>query len=142
MSNSAMPDYFELIRQMTGTGGHAMPASNLLFDPAEIEKKIRELQTVHMWLEAQANAVAISIKALEYQRDALAAMQSTSPKSDRTDQSAAASALFDPAAWMAQAMAGLNAMSPAAPTEKPISSSPPHRKTTVTAKSRKRQSKK
>lgn len=115
MATPPLPDYFELLRQMSGMNAGAgsnaaAPAANV-FDPAEIDKKIREMQIIHMWLEAQTNAVALSVKALEYQRDTIGAMQTAAAQTGSVDFAQAAK-LFDPAAWMQQAMAGLNAASP------------------------------
>ena len=117
MATPPLPDYFELLRQMSGMnagGGAAAPAANV-FDPVEIDKKIREMQIIHMWLEAQTNAVALSVKALEYQRDTIGAIETAAAQTGSVDFAQAAK-LFDPAAWMQQAMAGLNA---AAPTPAP-----------------------
>jgi hypothetical protein len=123
MASPPLPDYFELLRQMSGVGGAssnaAAPAANV-FDPAEIDKKIRELQIIHMWLEAQANAVALSVKALEYQRDTIGAIETAAAQAGSVDFAQAAK-LFDPAAWMQQAMVGLNAASPVtAPAPHPL----------------------
>jgi hypothetical protein len=106
MTTPPLPDYFELLRQMTGGG--ATPNAGIVFDPAKIDKKIRELEVVHMWLTAQTNAVALSIKALEFQRDTLATMKSTAAQGGNADLTKL-NQLFDPAAWMRDAMAGLQA---------------------------------
>ncbi len=130
MSTPPLPDYFELLRQMsgmataTGASGAAPAAPTNIFDPVEIDKKIRDLQIVHMWLEAQTNAVALSVKALEYQRDTIATLKTAGAQSGNVDFAQAAK-LFDPAAWMQQAMTGLNA---AAPTPTPAPSKPPRTK--------------
>jgi len=120
MSTLPLPDYFELLRQMSGMGaaGSGAPAQSAnVFDPVEIDKKIRELQIVHMWLEAQTNAVSLSVKALEYQRDTIAQMTTAAAQTGSVDFAQAAK-LFDPAVWMQQAMVGLNAATPT-PVAKP-----------------------
>ena len=51
-----------------------MPMGSLMFpvlDPAEIEKKIGELQVVEHWLRANLGMLQMSIKSLEYQRSML-----------------------------------------------------------------------
>jgi hypothetical protein len=115
MTTPPLPDYFELLRQMTGGGASAN--AGIVFDPAEIDKKIRELEVVHMWLTAQTNAVALSIKALEFQRDTLATMQSNAGQGGNADLTKL-NQLFDPAAWMRDAMAGLQAGASPAPRAK------------------------
>ena len=120
-----LPDYFELLRAMTGgspaaagfagLGGLGGVANNAAaafagipaMDPNEIEKKIRELEVVHMWLSGQASAVDMSIKALQYQRDMLLQMGSAREAAGNAfsaDDIAKYAAAFNPAAWMAQMM--------------------------------------
>ncbi len=95
---------------MTGMGAAVPPgaAAGAAFDPAEIDKKIRELQTVLGWLQVQANAVELSVKALEYQRDTLAAMREQNQEFGKLtgDDLARFAAAFDPAQWMKQIMPG------------------------------------
>jgi hypothetical protein len=43
-------------------------------DPAEIEKKIRELKTVETWLTMNVGLIQMTIKTLEMQKAALDAM--------------------------------------------------------------------
>jgi ribosomal protein L29 len=119
-----LPDYFELLRAMTGgspaAGGFAglgsMPGfganSGAAFglpamDPEEIQKKIRELEVVHMWLRGQAAAVELSIKTMEYQRDTLRQMGSARESAGNafsSEEMAKVAAAFNPSAWMAQMM--------------------------------------
>jgi hypothetical protein len=119
-----LPDYFELLRAMTGgspaAGGFAgagnipgfgaNPASSFgmpAMDPDEIDKKIRELEVVHMWLQGQATAVEFSIKTMAYQRDALRQMHSardTASQAFSSEDMAKYAAAFNPGAWMAQMM--------------------------------------
>ncbi len=106
MPTTPLPDYFELLRQIAGVSGGGTfgpgSAAGVAFDPGEIEKKIRELQTVHVWLQVQANAVELSIKALEYQRDTLVAMQTAQGDAGQfgADDLQRFAAAFDPAQWM------------------------------------------
>jgi len=127
MAANPLPDYFELLRQMTGgqAASAAMPSAATLFDPIEIDKKIGELNIVHLWLSAQTNAVALSIKALEYQRDTIGAMQAAAAAGANASTNsgvidlAQAAKLFDPALWMQQAMAGLQAATRSVPDAPP-----------------------
>ena len=62
-------DMFDLWQKMVNPG--AYPLQSLMFpvtDPAEIDKKIAELETVEHWLKANLNMLQLSIKSLEYQR--------------------------------------------------------------------------
>ena len=110
MPNKSLPDYFELLRQMTGIGGSAPfgpgTVAGAVFDPEEIEKKSRELQTVLVWLQVQSTAVELSIKALEYQRDTLDAMRGSRQESGQAsaEDQAGYAAAFDPAQWMKSMM--------------------------------------
>ena len=121
----SLPDYFELLRAMTGgspaaagfagLGGLGGVANNPVasfagipaMDPGEIDKKIRELEVVHMWLSGQASAVEMSIKAMQYQRDMLLQMGSAREAAGNAfsaDDLAKVAAAFNPSAWMAQMM--------------------------------------
>lgn len=65
-------EMFDLWQKMVNPG--AYPLQSLMFpvlDPAEIDKKIGELETVEHWLRANLNLLQLSIKSLEYQRDLL-----------------------------------------------------------------------
>jgi hypothetical protein len=119
-----LPDYFELLRAMTGgspaAGGFAglgsMPGLGAMpgaafgvpaMDPEEFDKKIREFEVVLMWLRGQAGAVELSIKTMEYQRDTLRQMSSareTAGNAFSQEEMAKYAAAFDPSAWMAQMM--------------------------------------
>ncbi|MFN7220009.1 MAG: PhaM family polyhydroxyalkanoate granule multifunctional regulatory protein [Burkholderiales bacterium] len=80
---SKLPDYFEMLRALGTMGtmgsvaeklaqGVPNPFSHLMAtDPAELDKKIQELQVVLLWLNAQVTAVELSVKTLEMQRDTL-----------------------------------------------------------------------
>ncbi len=109
MPAESLPDYFELLRQMTGmsglAGGSGEPHIGAI-DPVEIEKKIRELQTVSGWLQMQVNALTLSIKTLEYQRDTLNLMEQKKNEFGNVtaDDMARFAAAFDPAQWMKNMM--------------------------------------
>ena len=80
---SKLPDYFEMLRALGTMGtmgsvaeklaqGVPNPFSHLMStDPAELDRKIQELQVVLLWLNAQVTAVELSVKTLEMQRDTL-----------------------------------------------------------------------
>lgn len=65
-------------------GSAAMPAGQApamaqwvapVFDPDELERRIRDLRAVHFWLEQNARAVQATIQALEVQRMTLATLK-------------------------------------------------------------------
>lgn len=65
-------EMFDLWQKMVNPG--AFPLQSMMFpvlDPAELEKKINELETVEHWLKANLNMVQLSIKSLDYQRQML-----------------------------------------------------------------------
>lgn len=96
------PDYFALLSSMTAPLQGAGTAGAAGFGPEEIDKKIGELETVLVWLKAQAGAVELSIKTLELQRDTLRkwqTTQSTAQQAMNPEQLAAFSAAFHPALW-------------------------------------------
>ncbi len=70
MSKPVTPqEMFDLWQKMVNPG--AYPLQSLMFpvlDPAEIDKRIAELETVEHWLRANLNLLQLSIRSLEYQR--------------------------------------------------------------------------
>ncbi|MBC7624284.1 MAG: hypothetical protein H7232_12945 [Aeromicrobium sp.] len=128
--NPPLPDYFELLRAMTGgspvgagfgrsnmPGFAANPGAAFGFgipgipamDPDELEKKIREFEVIHMWLSGQATAVELSIKAMQYQRDALRQMGAARESAGNAfsqEEMAKYAAAFNPTNWMTQTMPG------------------------------------
>jgi hypothetical protein len=108
-------DMFDLWQKMVNPS--AYPLQSLMFpvlDPAEIEKKIQELQAVEHWLKANLSMLQLTIKSLEYQRSLLeggekvrAAMEGESGKAEAPNP-----ALW---AWNMMAQAGKEAMEPSAP---------------------------
>ena len=108
-------DMFDLWQKMVNPS--AYPLQSLMFpvlDPAEIEKKIQELQAVEHWLKANLSMLQLTIKSLEYQRSLLeggekvrAAMEGESGKAEAPNP-----ALW---AWNMMAQAGKDAMEASVP---------------------------
>lgn len=125
MPTEPLPDYFELLRQMTGLGAGV--------DAAGIDKKIDELRVVLVWLQVQANAAELSIKALEYQRDTLKAMRDGKAEMEKggmgAEDLARFAAAFDPTQW-------LKNMIP--PVQKPAAAKPAPAKKRKTDSARKK----
>jgi hypothetical protein len=69
---------FDFLKQM-GSGSAAASANPAwvapTLDPAELDKRIQELKTVHFWLDQNTKAVSATIQALEVQRMTLSALQ-------------------------------------------------------------------
>lgn len=137
---SPFPDYFAMLNAMAGpltqvaqaftsraatdAAAQAMPS----LDPEEIEKKIRDLETVLVWLRAQVGAVELSVKALEMQRDFLQSLKSA-PREEATQPSASsaenpADSSSSPLGQFGQFASALN---PAKWAEKIMPSTPPAR---------------
>jgi hypothetical protein len=89
-----------MLKGLTGMSGEAaMPA----LDPVEIDKKIRELETVLMWVRAQQGALELSIKTLEFQRNMLNEIGiGKSPQANAPSNAEALAKMaqqLNPAAW-------------------------------------------
>jgi len=71
---------FEFLQTLMKNAGAAVPGMGQwvapTLDPAELEKRIAELRTVHFWLEQNARMLAATIQALEVQRMTLTTLQS------------------------------------------------------------------
>jgi hypothetical protein len=69
---------FDFLKNM-GSGSAASAANPAwvapTLDPAELDKRIQELKTVHFWLDQNTKAVSATIQALEVQRMTLSALQ-------------------------------------------------------------------
>jgi prefoldin subunit 5 len=52
-------------------------------DPAEIEKRIADLEVVRNWLEMNLNLLQVSIKTLEMQKSALDTLHETAKAASR-----------------------------------------------------------
>ena len=71
---------FDFLKNMGNAGAAAAsPVSPSwvapTLDPAELDKRIQELKTVHFWLDQNTKAVSATIQALEVQRMTLSALQ-------------------------------------------------------------------
>ena len=71
---------FDFLKNMSAGSGSAASATNPAWvaptlDPAELDKRIQELKTVHFWLDQNTKAVSATIQALEVQRMTLSALQ-------------------------------------------------------------------
>ena len=70
---------FDFLKNMSGNAAAAAPAHSSwvapTLDPAELDKRIQELKTVHFWLDQNTKAVSATIQALEVQRMTLSALQ-------------------------------------------------------------------
>jgi hypothetical protein len=61
-------DMFDMWQKMVNPG--AYPLQSFMFpslDPAEIEKKIAELNAVEHWLKANVNMIQLTVRTLQYQ---------------------------------------------------------------------------
>ncbi len=71
---------FDFLQTLMKNAGAAVPGMGQwiapTLDPAELEKRIAELRTVHFWLEQNARMLAATIQALEVQRMTLTTLQS------------------------------------------------------------------
>jgi hypothetical protein len=69
-------------------GGMPFPSPAAMFaalDPAEVERKIHELQVIESWLAVSLSMTQMSIKTLELQKASLEAMRAAhKPKSEQT----------------------------------------------------------
>ena len=69
---------FDFLKKL-GSGGAASAATPAwvapTLDPAELDRRIQELKTVHFWLDQNTKAVSATIQALEVQRMTLNALQ-------------------------------------------------------------------
>jgi hypothetical protein len=71
---------FDFLQSLVKSAGSALPGIGQwvapTLDPAELDKRIGELRTVHYWLEQNARMLAATIQALEVQRMTLSTLQS------------------------------------------------------------------
>jgi hypothetical protein len=70
---------FDFLQGLVSGAGKALPAINQwiapTLDPAELDKRIKDLRTVQYWLEQNAKLTAATIQALEVQRMTLATLK-------------------------------------------------------------------
>ena len=113
-------EMFDLWTKMVNPS--AYPLQSLMFpvlDPEELDKKIRELETVEHWLRANLNMLQLSIKSLEYQRSLLKGGEQVREAMGGEDN--AGGEIPNPAmwAWNMMAQAGKEAMQAAESATKP-----------------------
>ncbi|HET9576434.1 MAG TPA: PhaM family polyhydroxyalkanoate granule multifunctional regulatory protein [Usitatibacter sp.] len=119
MSKPVTPqEMFDLWQKMVNPSGY--PLQSLMFpvlDPAEIEKKIAELETVEHWLKANLGMLQLTIKSLEYQRSLIKGGEKMREAMEGDGQGE----IPNPAlwAWNMMAQAGKDAMQAARPGPKP-----------------------
>jgi hypothetical protein len=76
MADQPPQDPFEMYRRLWGSLGVPIPGMAMpTLDPAEVEKRIRELRSVETWLNMNLNMIKFAIQGLEVQRAALEAMR-------------------------------------------------------------------
>ena len=75
MAEDSSKELFEFFQKMWNPMSFPVPGMlTPTADPAEIEKKIRELKTVETWLTMNVGFVQMTIKTLEMQKAALDAL--------------------------------------------------------------------
>ena len=69
-------DPFEMFRRLWGPLGVPVPGMAMpTLDPQEIDKRVRELKSVEMWLSMNLNMLRTAIQGLEMQKAGLQQMQ-------------------------------------------------------------------
>jgi hypothetical protein len=69
-------DPFEMFRRLWGPLGVPVPGMAMpTMDPQEIEKRVRELKAVEMWLSMNLNMLRAAIQGLEMQKAGLQQVQ-------------------------------------------------------------------
>jgi hypothetical protein len=100
-------DMFDLWQKMVNPS--AYPLQSLMFpmmDPAEIEKKLHELEVVEHWLKANVNMVQLTQKTLQYQLAMLKGAEKAQDVLSGKDPGEAAEAdMPNPAMWAWNMMA-------------------------------------
>ncbi|HET9651024.1 MAG TPA: PhaM family polyhydroxyalkanoate granule multifunctional regulatory protein [Usitatibacter sp.] len=118
MSKPVTPqEMFDLWQKMVNPS--AYPLQSLMFpvlDPAEIEKKIAELETVEHWLKANLGMLQLTIKSLEYQRSLVKGGEKMREAMEGDGGEMPNPALW---AWNMMAQAGRDAMGAARPAGEP-----------------------
>jgi hypothetical protein len=76
MSTNAHDDGFDFARKMWGNMGFGLPGIvTPTLDAEELERRIKELQSVEGWLKMNLSMLQMTIQGLEVQRSTLLAMQ-------------------------------------------------------------------
>jgi len=75
MAEDSSKDLFDMFQKMWNPMSFPIPGMfQPTMDAGEVEKKIRELQTVENWLKMNLNFVQMTVKTLEMQKSALEAI--------------------------------------------------------------------
>jgi hypothetical protein len=122
-SPGGLPDYFALFQSMLDPAAkHASPMSAML-DPAEIEKKIGELEIVIAWLKGTAEVLDGTVEAMKMQKAFLEGMTSAggSGAAAGAENLAKLAQAMNPAAWAMQMMESAGAKSASKPAAKSTS---------------------
>lgn len=88
--NPANLNPFGALPGMPGSGAPDAAAWMKAIDPAEIEKRIRELQVVELWLQSQVSMVQMSIQTMTMQKQSMEALHAAAK--GMSEQSAAMAA--------------------------------------------------
>jgi len=76
MAEDSSKELFEFFQKMWNPMSFPIPGVfQPTMDAEEVEKKIRELQTVENWLKMNLNFVQMTVKTLEMQKSALETIQ-------------------------------------------------------------------
>lgn len=82
MADDPTKAWFEAIQQMWNPAGIPLPTAFApTMDPAEVDRKIHELQAVEGWLKAQLGLLQMTIKTLEMQKAAIETIKESVGKS-------------------------------------------------------------
>jgi hypothetical protein len=81
MAEDSSKELFEFFQKMWNPMSFPIPGMfQPTMDAAEVEKKIRELQSVESWLKMNLNFVQMTVKTLEMQKAALETIQDSAKK--------------------------------------------------------------
>jgi len=128
MSNDkagALPNYFDMLQGFMNSFGKATPGGAApvfpVLDPKEIERKISELETVLVWLKAQAGVVELSVETMKVQLSWLKEMQTgnDAAKAKDPEELAKMASAMNPALWAWNVMQQSAAAAAAPPVSTP-----------------------
>ncbi len=100
-----LPNYFDMLQSFMQPFGQAAQSGALpafpVLDVKELERKIGELETVLVWLKAQAGAVELSVETMKMQLGWLKEMKvsAESGKSQSPEDLAKMAQAMNPALW-------------------------------------------